>query len=65
MTNKNSDIYHYYPKKVSLDYYLNIYYHQCEPKLPNIDINLINDTIKKIELTEYEKLLNKLNKLNN
>ncbi len=46
MTNKDSPIYHYYPTKVSLDRYLHTYYHQCEPKLPNIDIDLIYNTLK-------------------
>ena len=49
MTDKSSDIYHYYPTKVKLDYYLHTYYHQCEPKLPNIDLNVILKTIKQIK----------------
>ena len=61
MTDVNSPIFHYYPKQITLDYYLNIYYHECEPKLPNIDERLIDNTIKNIELSEKEKILNKKN----
>ena len=49
MTEKESPIYHYYPIKIKLDYYLHTYYHQCEPKLPNIDLKLILNTIGKIK----------------
>ena len=61
MTDKNSPIYHYYPKQVSLDYYLCTYYHECEPKLPNIDKQLVIQSIKNIKLSKKEKLLNKKN----
>ena len=60
MTSKESPIYHFYPTKISLDYYMNNYFHECEPKLPNIDINLILNSTKNIVLNELEIELNKI-----
>ena len=60
MRDRESDIYHYYPTKIKLDYYLNRFLHECDPMLPNIDMDLINMTTKDIQLTDIENAYNAL-----
>jgi len=50
MISFDSPIIHYYPEYIKLDKYHHIYYHECEPKLPNINLELVLKTIDKIKI---------------
>ena len=49
MTSIKSPIIFYYPTKVTLDKFHHIYYHECEPKLPIINMELIKDSANNIK----------------
>ena len=46
MTDINEGILHYYPINFSISTYLKVWLWLCKPKLPDIDINLLNSKIK-------------------
>ena len=45
MTDINEGILHYYPINFSISTYLKVWLWLCKPKLPDIDINLLNSKI--------------------
>lgn len=59
MTNNNSPILHLYPSDYELDMLYKKKYYQCIPILPDLDIKLIKDSMKDINLTSNDKLKNK------
>ena len=61
MTNFDSEIKEYYPEDYKLDILFKRYFWQCQPILPNIDINLIRNSTKKCVLSSHEENLNDLN----
>ena len=54
----NIELLQYYPLDFELDTLNKHFLHECEPKLSNLDNNIIKDTFNKITLTEIEKTLN-------
>ena len=53
MNEKNSPIIYYYPISIKLDKYHHTFYHECEPKLPNINMKLLQQIVDKIK-KKYE-----------
>lgn len=61
MINDDSPIIEFYPDDFELDYLDGLKYIYSEPVLPDLDTDLIIDSIKKIKLTIKEKKRNKIN----
>jgi 5'-3' exonuclease len=60
MTNEDSPILQYYPKRVTLENHLAYYFHYCEPRLPIMYVDDIIEASQTIKLSEKEKELNNI-----
>jgi 5'-3' exonuclease len=59
LMNKNSEIGIYYPRTYKLDKFLKRYDWMCVPILPNLDINIVNKSFRKISMnSEIKKRFN-------
>jgi len=59
LMNKNSEIGVYYPRTYKLDKFLKRYDWMCVPILPNLDINIVNKSFRKINMnSEIKKRFN-------